>query len=475
MKSAFEEEFQEMKLTTMSRKQCEQIHEASLHILHKTGVSFQCDEALELFRKAGARVDGDKVFLSPGLVEWALQVAPKRFNLHDREGTLRHEVGGRNSLFGSGSDCLNLLDRHTGERRPPVQKDLRELVTLCDALPNIDFVMSMVIPQDFPSQAMDRFQMDMMLNHTTKPIIGVSFSYEGTRDIIEMCEIVAGGEENLRKNPFMIHYIQPVRSLLHNEDTVLKLLHTARKGMPVVYLVSGMMGFINPITPAGYLAMGGAGQLAALVLAQLVREGTPVVVRGGRVVVVDMRTMLSTFADPSNRNFVTEMAHYYDLPCFGTAGCSDSKSMDWQAAAEAGMTILADATSGANLIHDSGYIDSGVTYSAEMLVLCDEIISWVRSYKKSAAVNEETLALDLIDEIGIHGDFLTSDHTLEHFKEQWEPSLFDRNQHGRWKELGALDTRSRGNSKIDELLAGHKSPGLTEVVKRKLRAVIERQ
>jgi trimethylamine---corrinoid protein Co-methyltransferase len=469
-----DQEVKEMFLTTLSETQCQKIHEAALSILEKTGVLFQCQEALQILKKGGARVDGEKVYIPAPMVEWALKTVPHQFTLHDQEGKPRHSVGGRNCLFGTGSDCLNILDHRTGEHRDPLLSDLVELITLCDVLPNIDFLMSMVIPTDFPRSMADRIQMELMLTHSTKPIIGVSFSYEGTVDIVRMAEIVAGGAESLRKHPFFIHYIQPVRALVHNEDTVMKLIHTARKGLPCLYLVSAIMGMNSPITTAGYQAMGAAGQLAALVLAQLIREGTPFVVRGGRVVVMDMKTMLATFADPGNRIFSSDMAHFYNLPCFGTAGCSDSKAMDWQAVAEGGLTLMADALVGANLIHDVGYIEAGVTYSAEMLVLCDEIISWIRSFKRGAPVNEETLALDLVDELGFKGDFLSTDHTFGHFREQWQPTLFDRNAYLKWKELGSPDLKGRVFQKIGEILSKHRCRDLSPDIRQGLRQISEK-
>ncbi|MCL5104646.1 MAG: trimethylamine methyltransferase family protein [Armatimonadetes bacterium] len=467
-------ELKEMVLSTLSKDQCERIHAAALQILKKTGVVFQSEEALAIFKNGGARVDGERVYIPESLVDWALKTVPHTFTLHDQEGNPKHEVGARNCLYGPGSDCLNILDHRTGEHRAPLVKDLEELVTLCDGLDNIDFLMSMIIPTDIPRGGADRKQMEIMLNHSTKPIIGVSFHYEGTRDIIAMAENVAGNAESLRERPFFIHYIQPVRALLHNEDTVRKLLYTAKKGLPCLYLVSAIMGVSSPITAAGYQAMGAAGQLAALVLAQFVREGTPFVVRGGRIVVMDMKTMLSTFAAPENRIFSSDMAHFYNLPCFGTAGCGDSKLPDWQAVSEASLTLMADSLVGANLIHDVGYIEAGVTYSAEMLALCDEIISWIRQFKKGAPVNDDTLALDLIDELGIEGDFLSCDHTLARYREQWEPGIFDRNTYQGWQAAGSTDAKEKVRRKIDRILSEHVCRKLPADVQRELKSISDR-
>jgi len=461
----------EMVLESLTRPQCERIHEAALQVLQRTGVVFQCEEARALLKKGGARVDGEKVFVPESLVEWALETVPKSFVLHDQEGVPRLEVGGRNTYFGPGSDCLNLMDHRTGQRRDPRLCDLEELIKLCDSLSNIDFLMSMVIPRDVPREMADRVQMARMLSHSTKPIIAVSFSCDGTRDLIEMAEKVAGGEEGLRANPFVVHFIQPVKALVHNEDSVRKLMVTVEKGVPCLYLVSAAMGITSPITPAGYQAMGVAGQLAALVLAQLIREGAPFVVRGGRVVTVDMKTMLFTFAAPENRIFSADMAHYHNLPSFGTAGCSDSKEADWQAVAEVSLALMADALVGANLIHDVGYIESGLTYSAEMLALCDEIIGWVKAFKKRPPVTDETLALDLIDDLGFTAGFLDTDHTLSHYREQWEPELFDRDTHSAWEAKGSPRICDRVRGKIDGVLSDHQCRALAPDVRQELERI----
>jgi trimethylamine--corrinoid protein Co-methyltransferase len=331
----------------------------------------------------------------------------------------------------------------------------------------------MVIPVDVPRDKTDRVQMKSMLEYSRKPIIAVSFSSQGTSKIVQMAEIVAGGLPKLQEKPFVIHYVQPVRSLFHNEDSVEKLFITARKGLPLLYLVSAIMGISSPITAAGYQVMGGAGQLAALVLTQLVREGTPFIGRGGRVVEADMKTMLATFANPGNRIFPADMAHYYNFPSFGVAGATDSKALDWQAVSEVSLTLMADSLVGANLIHDAGYIESGVTYSAEMLVLCNEIISWIRHFKRGAPVNEETMALELIQQFGFSSDFLSTEHTMKHFREQWEPELFDRNSYNGWQKRGGLETSAKVKQRLESLLEEMPLSRLSPGVLKELEAIIE--
>jgi trimethylamine--corrinoid protein Co-methyltransferase len=185
---------------------------------------------------------------------------------------------GRKSYFGTGSDCLNIIDHRDGKRRPAVLSDVEEGIRACDALSNIDFVMSMFLPSDRHPNIYDRYQMEAMLNNTTKPVVFTPPDLAGCQDTVEMAEIVAGGEEALRLNPFVCAYINFSSYILHNPEALQRLLFMAGKGLPFIYVSSiALRGAMTPVTVAGHLALRNASQLAGLLLAQLKREGTPVI------------------------------------------------------------------------------------------------------------------------------------------------------------------------------------------------------
>src|SRR5574337_299378 len=188
----------------LTSEQCERLHQASLQILERTGVRLFEPEAIELIKKAGATVsDGNRVRIPARLVEQALAAVPKRVVLHNRRGQPAITLEGRCSYFGSSSDCLNIVDHRTGRRRPRVLQDVGEGVTVCDALENIDFVMSMFLPGDVNQQIADRYQMEVMLNCTTKPLVFVTYDLSGCVDGIEMAKAAAGGAAALREKPFV--------------------------------------------------------------------------------------------------------------------------------------------------------------------------------------------------------------------------------------------------------------------------------
>ncbi|HSR34417.1 MAG TPA: trimethylamine methyltransferase family protein, partial [Anaerolineae bacterium] len=343
----------------MSDEQCQKIHWASLEVMERTGVRLYEQEALELLRKAGAHIsDGNRARLSSGLVEKAFTTVPRRVVLCDRHGKRVMPIEGYRSFYGPGSDCLNIIDHRTGERRKPVLQDIADGMVVCDALPNIDFVMSLVLPVDVPQMVADRYQMEAMLNHTTKPIVFVTTEFSGCVDAVEMAEVVAGGPEALRMNPFVACYINVTTGLRHNQEALQKLLYLSGKGLPALYIPVGQGGTTAPITPAGCQVIWNVGALVGLVLSQLKREGAPYVMAGWGAGALDMKTTVQPYAEPDRRGIAQAMAHFYGLPMFALGGCSDSKCLDEQAGIEAALTLMVTALTGGHIVHDLGYLES---------------------------------------------------------------------------------------------------------------------
>ncbi len=457
----------------LSDDQIERLHHASLEILARTGVRLYEPEALDLLKARGVAVeDGNRVRIPPGLVEWALSVAPKRTVLCDRRGRRVMPLERHNVFYGPGSDCPNVIDVRTGERRPGVLQDIVEASIVCDALPHIDFLMSFCIASDLPQETADRHQMRAMLMHSVKPILFVTTEFEGCVDVIRMAEAVAGGAETLRRHPICACYINVTSPLRHNQEALRKLLFLADKGLPTTYTPVVLRGATGPVTAAGAIALANAGELAGLVIAQLKREGAPVILTGGVNDMMDMRTTVDAYADPSNRVMLVELAHRYDLPIFGLAGCSDSKIPDEQAAAEAAFSIILETLAGSQMTHDVGYLEGGMCNAIEQIVICDELIAYTKQFMRGLEINEETLALDLIDEIGPDGDFISTQHTLQHFREDWYPQLFDRRNYEDWFADGGKTLRERAREKALDILEHHQPEALPADVQQKIDEIV---
>jgi trimethylamine--corrinoid protein Co-methyltransferase len=468
-------EFGSRAFRVLSESQCEQIHEASLSILERTGVRFLDPGALEVLRSAGAAVsDGNLVRFPKDLVTWAIGVTPAEVVMHDREGLPVMRLGGRNVYFGTGSDCHNILDSRTGERRRFLKADVAQGIRVCDALEGLDFVLSIGLISDVPRMSSDVHQFDAMIRNTTKPVVFTSHDLANTMVIVAMAEAIAGGREQLDRAPTIIHFAEVDCPLKYAADTCQKVMFMARRGLPVVQGAGPMMGASGPQTHAGVLAAANAECLAGNVLVELTREGAPFI-RGLGIHPLDMRTGVLPYGAPElslNTAAACDLARYYGVPAWGYAGCSDAKLVDQQAAAEATMSVVASLLAGANLVHDVGYIESGLTSSFEMIVFSDTVIQMGRAMLKDIEISDETLALDLIDSVGHYGNYLGEVHTRRHFREVWYPDLMDRQTYQGWEAAGHQTMGDRLSGRVSALLQSHASPPLPEAVDSELARLL---
>lgn len=465
----------EPRLTMLSRADCLKIHLASLEVLRRTGVCVYSPAGLALLREAGAAIDGERARLPASLVERALATVPSHFTLH-RRGTDQPAVqlDGTHVYFGTGSDTLRYLDPRTGLRRDFQSADVADCMRVCDALPEIGFVMSVGIPRDVPTQTYFRHQFATLLRNTVKPIVFVCNDRADIEAIHAMAAAAAGGPERLRQYPHILLYSEPTTPLQHSVEATDKLLFCAAHGLPVTHSPAPMMGGTAPITVAGAVVLGNAEMLSGLVMHQLQAPGAPFLYGHG-VHHLDMKEMISVYGAPEfqlARVFAAEMARFYNLPAWGYSGHSDSKVVDSQAAADAQFSVLVALLARTNLNHDVGYLESGLTGSPEMMVLTNEIISQSRHFARGARVDDEALAVDVIDAVGPAGEFLSHPHTLAHWRELWLPGVFDRQRLGPWEEKGSRRVEDRVREKTLALLDTHTVPALPAGVEAELEHIL---
>ncbi len=458
----------------LSPQQCEKLHWGTLELLERTGVRLYEPQATELLAGAGARVsDGNLVRIPSGMVEKAFTTVPKRAVLCNRYGERVLQLEGHRCFYGPGSDALHIVDHRTNERRDPVLQDVVEGVTLCEALPNVDFVMSMFLPGDVDEHLYELYQMEAMLNNSTKPIIIVTHDLPALEACIEMAEAVIGGAEALQQNPYVTCYINVTTGQVHNEEALQKLIFMASRGLPSIYIPVNYGGLTAPMTLAGTVVTLNAGVLVGLVLSQIVREGAPFIMPGWGGRTINMRTGGATYFTPDDKGLMPSMAHFYSLPMFGYGGFSDSKMVDGQAALEASMSLTFATLNGANLIHDMGYLEAGLSGSLAQLVVCNEVIDWLSHAVSGVEVSDETLALDLIERKGADGSYLDDRHTIKHMRDRWLPGLLDQSMHDTWAAQGAKSLTEKASERVDEVLAAHKPDPLPDDVKVKVRAILE--
>ncbi len=475
MKTVNSVAFRSPQFSVLSETQLCDLDAAALEVLRRTGIRFHHQGALDLLKKAGAFIsDGNLVKFPARLVKQALASAPSRVVLCDRDGKPSMALEGFNVYFGTGSDCLNLLDPYTGQHRKFCEADIINGYRLCDALPNIHFLMSIGIPIDVDPALTYDVQMARMLEYSVKPIVFVTNDEVSCQRAIDMAASVAGGYEALREQQHILLYSEPSSPLQQSETAVDKLLLMAEHELPVVHSPGPQMGAVAPITMAGGLAMSLAEILSSLVVHQLKRPGAPFVFGAG-LHHMDMGAMQICYASPEfqlTKAAIAELGRWYGLPTWGYAGCSDAKVMDEQAAAEATLSVIMARLCGSNLVHDVGYMESGLTASYEMIVLTDELVAMTDHLVKGIDVDDDTLLLDEIHNVGPGGNYISTRQTLKRFKTFWFPGLLDRKIRSQWLEAGGTTLGQRLNAKVVEILAGYQPKPLAADKKQKLHEIL---
>jgi trimethylamine--corrinoid protein Co-methyltransferase len=463
------------RLNILSRDKLELIHLSTLEVMRRTGVAVKEPKAVEILKKGGCYVEGERVRFPSNLMERSLRNTPPRIGMCDRNGQPAMFLEENNVYFGTGSDTPNIVDPYTGKRRTSVLKDIESVSKVVDFLDEISFVMCSGIASDVNPKISDVYHFEAMVNHTEKPIVFTAWNLENLKTIISLAEAVAGGKEKLKNSPFVALYTEPISPLTLAEESTQKLMFMAEKSLPVVFTPAVITGATGPVTLAGGLIQGNAEILAGYVLANLINEGAPFIYGGG-VTSMDMATSTLCYASAEfmlATSALTDLARYYRLPMFSFAGCSDSNSYDQQASLEGALWTLLSSLNGGNLVHDVGYINNGLTTSFEQLVVSNDVIGLVRRICQGVEVNEETLALDLIDEIGPGGEYLTSDHTLRHFKENWYPELISRVPYDRWEKQDKRDLGTRARERAKYILENHTPQPLEKKLKDELRKIVE--
>lgn len=462
----------------LTEEQIKEIHGASLKILESVGVQVKNDSAVQLLREAGCQVKKDStVLIPPGLVEECIRGAPSYIKVYNRRGQEALRLEGNNIHFGLGTDLIKTYDLETKQLRLSCLQDVINAARVADFCKEIDFVASYALPHDVPTNLMYVKCFRALVENSIKPIFFTAAGKDDLAFIHEMAAAVTGGEDQLRERPFLIHYSETSSPLTHSHSGVEKLLLCADKGVPVTYTQGMLAGASGPVTLAGAMAVANAEALSGVVLHQVKAKGAPII-SGLAVVPMDMRTTVFSYGAPEYRltdAAYTDLYHYYGLPMWGTAGCSDSNALDQQAAAEAAITILMSALSGANLIHDVGYMGQGLIGNPAAIVMCNELIGYVRRMIRGFEISPDTIPMDLIQKVGPGGNYLAEEHTLRHHREEfWLPEVFNRDGPDAWIEKGGKTLGEVVTEKTIQILATHSPQPLSEAVSRRIDEIAQK-
>ena len=462
----------------LTEEQIERIYGAAIDVLETVGAQFHHEEAIDLFRHNSEAVVGDKnVVRVPGsLVERALNSQPGTITLAGRTGKHKLQMIPDEVSFGTGSDLPFFVDRETGKRRRTRYHDVRDAAKIVDYLSEYEFFMSHGIVSDAPNpQTYDRHQYLAMLETCTKPMVLTSVDGEGLEDLWRMACLFRGGADEFRLRPQFVAYIEPISPLNNDRTAVEKLLLAAERGIPAMYTPCPSSGATAPATMAGMLVQSLAETLMAVALCYLKKPGTPLIM-GGVTTVMDMMTTTYSYGAPelslaSAAN--TDIAKWLGLRMFSTGGCTDAKMLDEQCAIEQMTNLFYAHLSGANLVHDVGYIGSGTVASLDSLVLNNEMIGMVRKFCRGIDTSDDHMALDVIQAAGPGGEFLTNDHTYEHWKEWFLPKLQDRSDWDTWKANGSKTLVDRTREETDRILAEHEPEPIEDGVMAELKRIVK--
>ncbi len=453
-------------------------HDSTRKVLRDVGVKVHHEGILALLEEAGARVDRSTGLarISDTQGAKAISQAGKQYVLYGRDGTQTARFGYGDIVTLSSPGQYSWVDWRTWQRREPTTRELHQAIQVGDALEGIDIVGAMTQPADVPEPIRDIYLTAELVKCTAKPTRVWIKDGRTARYILEIYRIVAGGSDALRQRPLIEAFIEPISPLQMPRTGMEILIEFTSAGLPVSYGPMVQASASGPATLAGTLVQENAEILAALVITQTLRPGTPVMY-GGIPHIMDPRTAMISFGSPEQALMAVAMAqvaHHYGFPVYVNVGVGDSKLVDAQTGFDRGMTFLMGALAGGDLLGHMGIAGADQGASLLQLVVDNEMIAYVKRIVRGIDISPDHLATEVIQEIGPGGNYLGLEHTVQHFrKEFWIPGLlWDRSGWEVWHDAGALSMAERATTRLEEILAGHTVQPVDEALVREIDGVV---
>lgn len=456
----------------------DKIHETSLKIMEDIGIVFMYEPACSILAKGGAKVDGQTVHFPRKMVEAALAMVPSSFKLHGRNPSKDVEINTKDTAFVGpyGAPFVHDIDRG---RRNGNLEDFNNFAKLCHMLEGIDIQSHIYCEAcDIDGSYRHLEMIYSAIKYNEKPIMGSVLGYDASKKSIELAAIAHGGVEKIKQKPIMASLPCTLTPLSYDDKMAGAIIAYAEYGQPQLVNSLSIAGATTPVTLAGAIALQNAEILAGIVLAQLVNPGTPIVysASGSNA---DMRSGSLAIGSPEDALFSLingQLAKFYNMPCRMSGGLTDSKCADAQAGYESMMTLLMAQMAGGNyILHSAGILETYNCVSYEKLIIDDEIIGMIKRIGRGVEVNDDTLAYEVIEEVGPRGSYIDQDHTFENFREEfYQPVLSDRENYHNWKAGGEISTEIRANARWKKLLSEYVEPELPSDVEKEMRAFIKK-
>ncbi len=466
-----------MKITVLSDGDIQKIHDASLQVLEKVGFQVPHEEILLRFKNLGAEINPNQrlVKISPEMAMELVSKAGGNFTLYGSDLSKKAEFGSGCKNFNTTSGQAFWLENVGEERRYANLKDVETASKYGDILDQITIPGAMGDPQEIPIQWRCLEVVNEMIKYTTKPITFWFYDRTSTKFLMDYLIALRGDIEKAKKYPLFQPLFEPVSPLSFPFRGIDLLFETSKLGMPIQIGPMAQMGVSAPCSIAGTLVQENAEILAAICITQLIKPGLSICY-GGICHAFDMRSVQTIFGGPEQVVFsvaMAQMGKFYGFPVYVNAGLTDSKRVDAQAGLESGITLSMALSANADIFGHLGICGMDQAASLDMLMLQNEIISYVMSANREMHVNEETLAVDLIETIGPKGSFLETKHTLKnHRKELWIPRILDRNYYSAWLEKGAPSTEQKCRALKNQILEDYEQPSLAVDITKDLEILL---
>ncbi len=466
----------------LTEESIHRIHQAAMRVIEEVGFEVNSEAALGFFKGAGAWVDEEKylVRLPQKRVIELIETAPSEVRLCGQDEKNDILLGGNRVYTGTGGTALYIYHPDTGQKKLANLDDLKLIARLVDKLSNIHLFMLPTYPNELPIERVDVNRFFAGLDNTTKHVMGGVYTLDGVKQVMRVAEIVAGSSEKLRQRPLISMItcsISPLKMDGQYGDLVASI---ASKGIPLVCPAEPLCGATSPVTLAGNLVIQTVDSLMGVMLTQIVNPGTPVIF-GSVATNTDLRDLkyLAGSVEMGLLNAAgAQMAQFYKLPFYATGGMTDSKMLDAQSGYESALTGLLCALAGANFIHDAaGLMEFALTACFEKYVIDNEILGMVMRAVEGIKVNDDTLAFDIIKQVGPGGNFITAKHTRQFMRsEHYQPSLSDRDSREEWGAKGGKATWERAGERVKEILANHNwslSPAVRQQVLAEIEGIVD--
>lgn len=460
--------------TFLTQEQVERIHEASLEILENAGLKVRYEPARDLFKKHGCTVEEERVKFPRAVVEKYRKMAPSSFTFHARDPKFDKTIPRDSPVIVTASSAPDIIDPVTGVERRAESADIARIAHLINELPGYDIFSISTLADDAPAGQFTISRLYPSIKYCLKPIRVTTTDRKDTDSIMQMAYLVAGGEEAYKEHPFLTHHYCPVVSPLTMDNlSTENVMYFAGEGLPVYPTIVPNAGLTSPMSMAGTLAQGNAEFLSALMLMQMVKEGTPTIY-ATLATVADMRTGAYTSGAIECGMLhmaFAQMARFYDVPCGGYIGLTNSKVNDAQAGYETGMSAMGGLVSGMDMFNIGGLIDALKTFDFAKAVIDDEVAQMMKRAKRGINFSDDELAVGLIKEIGPGGSYIVAKHTISRMKtEAVMTKMADRDPRTIWEKKGSTDIHARAMKRMKEIMASNSAPLISPELDEKLRA-----